>query len=146
MYFFTNLCINYEGEIGKYDLLEATLKGECPVWLRVEEMTETTQHSVMYDKEEIRKLVELNIAGILTIQVALYVNPQVMTGMKLKWSTHYEKLDGLLMYKYASKSARVSSIYDESKCKYSKVMDPKYVTETFYMNDGTNETRCIEIV
>jgi hypothetical protein len=143
MYFFTQICIHYKDEIAMYDLLKANLIGECPAWLNLKELSESSQSSFMYQNEHVLKLVELSIAEILTIQVALYINPQVLTGIKVK--KYSDKLDGLLIYKYASASARVISLYDMCKCNYTKA-DPRFVNETFFSNDGTYVTRNIEIV
>ena len=146
MYFFTQICIHYDGEIAIYDLLKGHLIGECPTWLILSELTNNTESSSMYKNEHVVKNVELSIATVLTIQAALYVNPQVLTGIKVKKFKGNPELDGLLMYKYSSESAQVKSLYDTSNCSFVSPVCEKDIYETFFTNDGTHETKKIQVV
>jgi len=144
MYFFTQLCIHYDDEIAIYNMLNTDLLTECPAWLSMKVINKKTESSAMYENEDVLKVVELSIENTLTIQAALYNNPQILTGIKVK--SCKAKLNGLLMYKYSSESAAVESLYDTSKCNFKDAENCKVVTEYFYTNNGVSESREITIV
>lgn len=144
MYFFTQLCIHYNDEIAMYNMLNTELLSECPSWLSMKVIDKKTENCAMYENENVVKAVELNIDNILNIEAALYINPQILTGLKLK--SHKSKLNGLLMYKYSSESAKVKSLYDTEKCNFKDAGDCKVITEIFDTNNGTSKTRKISVV
>ena len=98
----------------------------------------------MYTNEDTLKVTELNIDDLLIIETALYNNPQILTGIKVRKCK--ESMDGLLMYKYRSKSAQVEDLYDTRGCNFVKSDTKCTVRETFYTNNGKKETRCIDVV
>ena len=113
MYFFTKMCIHYNEEIAIFDMLKCELVGECPLWLTVKSEERQKITSELYNQEFALCVVTLSVNNIISIQSALYLNPQVLTGLKVKES--HESLDGLLMYKYKSESAQVTDLYDAQK-------------------------------
>jgi hypothetical protein len=144
MYFFTKICINYNEEAVIFDLLKCNLLNECPSWLQLNIRHEKTKSSCMYENEDVIKVVELKIAEILKIETAVYNNPQILNGLKVKM--HKERLNGLLIYKYESESAQVSNLYDTSDCYYKKAVLKNSVEEIFYTNNNTSQIRCIDVV
>jgi hypothetical protein len=144
MYFFTEICIHYKGEIAIVNLLKGTLVNDCPLWLEFRTNWKPTENSFMYKNEDVLKIVELRISNVLIIETALYSNPQILTGIKVK--SCRETMDGLLMYKYRSESAQVDDLYDTSECNFEKPDINCNVSENFYTNNGKKETRCIDVV
>lgn len=144
MYFFTEICIHYKDEIVHMDLLKGCLLTECPSWLTLNCKKQNTENSFMYTNEDTLKVTELNIDDLLIIETALYNNPQILTGIKVRKSK--ESMDGLLMYKYRSKSAQVADLYDTCRCNFEKSETNCTVRETFYTNNGKRQTRCIDVV
>ena len=144
MYFFTKICIHYSEEIAVFDLLKGNLVCDCPSWLTLKDIAQDTICSSMYINEHVLKVVELSINNMLTIQAALYLNPQVLTGIKVKKCL--DKLDGLLIHKYSSDSACVSSLYDTSKCTFKHPARETITEETFFTNNGTSVIKRIPIV
>lgn len=144
MYFFTEICIHYKDEIVHMDLLKGCLLTECPSWLTLNCKKQNTENSFMYTNEDTLKVTELNIDDLLIIETALYNNPQILTGIKVRKSK--ESMDGLLMYKYRSKSAQVEDLYDTRGCNFVKSETNCTVRETFYTNNGKRQTRCIDVV
>jgi hypothetical protein len=143
MYFFTKLCIIYNEEVAVYDMLLAQLVSSCPQWLNLE-TTQSTHDTVMYAHEPILSSTKLSIDKKLVFEAIRYKNPQVLTGISVKY--HNEYVDGLCARAYSSESAKVSDMYSVQNCKFEVPSEQKYVSEVFYRNDGTQEEKQILVV
>ena len=143
MHFFTKLCIMHNDEVCIYDMLNGTCVGSIPEWISFNATTNGTSALAMYQGEPAVKTSILNIADKLVLELAVYENPQVLSGVKIIKLP--EKTDGLLIRRYSSESANLCDLYDTQVCKLLPANEDNIVTEIFYTNNGTQNTREIVV-
>jgi hypothetical protein len=93
----------------------------------------------MYQGEPASRTSILDIANKIKLELAIYENPQVLSGIKIIKSD--TNVDGLLIKSYSSESAIVDSLYDTCCCNFIPASEENTVKEIFYRNDGTEKIR-----
>jgi surface protein len=144
MHFFTKLCIIYNDEVCIYNMLSGTCEGNVPEWLSLNETTNSTSSLNMYKGEPAVQTYILEVSDILKLEVAIYDNPQILSGVKIIEVP--EKTTGLLIRRYSSNSSLVKDLYDNTSCNFLQANDNNKVTEIFYTNNGMKNTREIIVV
>jgi surface protein len=144
MHFFTKLCIIYNDEVCIYNMLSGTYEGNVPEWVSLNETTNRSSALAMYQGEHAMQTYILQVSDILKLEVALYENPQILSGVKIIQVP--EKTTGLLIRRYSSDSSMVHDLYDNTLCKFLPANDNHKVTEIFYTNNGMKNTREIVVV
>lgn len=90
---------------------------------------------------------KLTIKNWCTLYLCVFPNPQINSGISATFHTQ-SKLDGLLMYSYISKSARVKSIKSTKKINYKKPCKNtgKIVNEYFYPHNEVSYNMKIRVL